>query len=68
MMNFLLYYAIGGFLSNLMWDLLVSFLVNKDLLSETTRLKGVERLIVGFIWPYGLALFIYHLIRALNEK
>ena len=68
MMNFLLYYAIGGFLFNLMWDLLVSFLVNKDLLSETTRLKGVERLIVGFIWTYGLALFIYHLIRALNEK
>ena len=68
MMEFLLYYAIGGFLFNLMWDLLVSFLVNKDLLNETTRLKGVERLIVGFIWPYGLALLIYHLIRALNEK
>ena len=58
MMEFLLYYAIGGFLFNLIWDLLVSFLVNKDLLNETTRLKGVERLIVGFIWPYGLALFI----------
>ena len=68
MMEFLLYYAIGGFLFNLMWDLLVSFLVNKDLLNETTRLKGVERLIVGFIWAYGLALFIYPLIRALNEK
>ena len=68
MMDFLLYYAIGGFLFNLMWDLTVSFLVNKGLTNETTRLKGLERLVVGFIWPYGLALFIYHLIRALNEK
>ena len=68
MIQFLFYYAIGGFLFNLMWDLLVSFLVNKGLTNETTRLKGLERLIVGFIWPYGLALFIYHLIHALNEK
>tara|TARA_Y100000289_G_C3854000_1_gene115042 strand:+ start:215 stop:421 length:207 start_codon:yes stop_codon:yes gene_type:complete len=68
MIQFLFYYAIGGFLFNLMWDLTVSFLVNKGLTNETTRLKGLERLIVGFIWPYGLALFIYHLIRALNEK
>jgi len=68
MIQFLFYYAIGGFLFNLMWDLTVSFLVNKGLTNETTRLKGLERLVVGFIWPYGLALFIYHLIRALNEK
>ena len=68
MIQFLFYYAIGGFLFNLMWDLTVSFLVNKGLTNETTRLKGLERLVVGFIWPYGLMLFIYHLIRALNEK
>jgi len=67
-MTILCYYAIGGFLFNLMWDLTVSFLVNIGLTSETTRLKGLERVVVGFIWPYGLLLFIYHLIRALNEK
>jgi len=68
MMTFLFYYAIGGFLFNLMWDLSVSFLVKKNLTEETTRLEGVERIIVGFVWPYGLALFFYHLIRILNEK
>ena len=68
MMTILFYYAIGGFLFNLMWDLLVSFLVKNELLKEDARLKGFERLIVGFLWPYGLYLFVYHLIHALNGK
>ena len=68
MMTFLFYYAIGGFIFNLVWDLLVSFLANKNIVSENTRLSGKERLFVGLIWPYGLVLFIYHLIESLNEK
>ena len=68
MMTILFYYAIGGFLFNLMWDLLVSFLAKHELLSEEIRLKGFERLVVGFVWPWGLFLFLYHFIRTLNEK
>jgi len=67
-MTILFYYAIGGFLFNLMWDLLVSFLTKHELLAETVRLRGIERLVVGFVWPYGLYLFLYHLIRTLNKK
>ena len=68
MMTILFYYAIGGFFFNLIWDLLVSFLTKQELLAETVRLRGIERLVVGLIWPYGLYLFLYHLIRTLNKK
>ena len=67
-MTILFYYAIGGFFFNLIWDLLVSFLTKQELLAETVRLRGIERLVVGLIWPYGLYLFLYHLIRTLNKK
>jgi hypothetical protein len=67
-MTLLYYYAIGGFLFNLIWDLLVSFLSKYGILTETVRLKGFERVVVFFAWPYSLCLVLYHLIRTLNKK
>ncbi len=68
MMTILFYYAIGGFLFNLIWDILVSLAVKQEVLSEDVRFTNKERIIAGVLWPWGLFLFLYHFIRTLNEK